>query len=99
MFLLVFQPDSASTSLIFHVLTFVCSLLTANGFQRYSRNHLVHAVLHLKPVIKDQVVVLTRNGTEAAIVDQSTSKDAEIKAGKVPLIYRGPEVLVGSSKW
>ena len=42
-------------SLIFRVLTFVCSLLTANGFQRYSRNNLVLVVLPLKPVMKDLV--------------------------------------------
>ena len=53
----------------------------------------------LQLLMRDQVAFLTHSGTEAAIVSQSKSRDAEIKTGKVPLIYGSPEVLVGSSEW
>ena len=78
-------PDSAS-----HLFFMFFRLFVVDWLQTASSD------LPLKLLMRNQVAFLTRNGTEATIVGQSMSKDADIKAGKVPLSHKSPEVLVGS---
>lgn len=50
-------------------------------------------------MMEDEVKYLTKKEISAAYASKHESPDADIKASRLRIVFRSPELLVGNKKW
>ena len=92
-------PTGFGKSLIYQAWPTVCSLLSEDFPEKWTKDPIVLVVSPLVSIMEEQVKMLTKRGISAAYAGQDPATDEAIATGQVSIVYGSPETLVGNAKW